>query len=836
MVIITKNTPEGKRALGDQYYPFLERQYPEWFILTHPITDDEALEKYRNDKRVTFRHVRDDGWVDLAIKGVNTQQFLAKTGLEVSMDNGGNKLFKRWSRIMRPYQMFSFFQANEVSILYDQTLDKKVFDGAGKITRALLLRIAENLPADMKPKKRKKLVQYLTTTKRVEITVMTANGQDKGHVFVYDDLPADLVLPCDTKPEVKLTDGTVFIGIMSAKPKNYLWLDIQSLINLMPLFSLDQLIEWLRKEGKLYLDAVKSGDMDVLYERMAADPEIDVEGWHLLEYMASGGQAMWFGGIVRAIAGQFVRKIEARALDKFRTPVPGGRYYVFTAAVGNKTVERGHILLEDDCAFVNNEDWSEYIAAILGGADEDDALCVLPFKDYDSELKVIAWRNPNQLGERIVMQVQGDIPWASYPQLDSRKLTPRIDEVEYDYVLPPIPKPEIPKVPYSVAAATEYIFTARRNIGALGMYVNYQMILKAMFGKLPQQLARPLEEVIDNAVKDGGDLLPVKMWINQQAEGWIAKGYKFPQFLARRVEGMVSADLRDQIKTSHDNWLDHFGAALQTYVKEFERDRDVLVAECMPPMAVFTYGEKHIEQAAKVRAAYSLVMREAHAKNGIPQEADFAKAARATEQALMQFPEHEWKRIMAGIAIRVYVMGDESKGSNSDASMWQLGEVREGKRLPGLAQLTIEMLRQVGVLGDIDVIEGQRVTITRRTVSREVPVRVNGTWMAYTAALYPQFQTMGDVPDDVKRLMKQRIIDWAQAGKFSHEYEVRTEPQIRTRKGVTETVLRKTVWSNNNRVGYIDEAHEPRVGDKIKVVFATAADGNLALLLEDTRV
>lgn len=821
MTIITSCTPEGKRALGDQFYPFLDGKFPTWYILTSPITDEEALEKRRNDKRVTFRHVRDDGWVDLCIPKTNTAEFLKATGLEVSM--ASNKLFKRWSRIMRPYQMAGRYQRDEINILHDPKLDKKLFDGAAKISRAMLMRIADDLPATMKPKKKAALRRFLSTTKRVEVTVMTELGQDKGHAFVYDDLEADIIFPCDTKPEVKLVDGTVFVGIMSAKPKDYLWLDIQSLINLMPLFSLDQLIAWLRQEGNAYLDAIKSGDMDMLYERLTDDPEIDVESWHLMEYMASGGEAMWFGGIVRAIAGQFIRKVTARSIEKFRTPVPGGRYYVFADVVGNKTVESGHILLEDGSAFVAAEDYEE-VMGIEGGGDQDDALCLIPFEDHDGEAKVLAWRNPNQLGERMVFTVQGEIPWASYPQLDSRKLPPRIDKVKYAYVLPPPVKPEIKNVPYSIAEATEYIFRARRNLGALGMYVNYMMLAKAIWNKLPEELGLPLEQVIDNYVKDGGDLLPVKEWIHLQAEKWIAAGVKFPQFLAGRVEGMVSTDSRELIQTSNDNWLDQFGAMLQTYIKEFERNRDELIKQCMPPAVVFEHGKEHTDQAAKVRTAYSNIMREAHDTRGIPSEEDFARAARATEAMLMTYPQAEWGKIVAGIMIRVYVMGDETKGANSDASCWQLGEKEGSKRKPGIAQLTLEMLRTVGLLGDLDVIEGHRVSITRKTVSREVPVRVNGTWMAYSAVMHPQYPTMGDVPKPLQRDMKNLIHVWALNGKFNHDYDVRSE----TLNGK----LRKSIWSNNKRVGYVDQAHEARVGDTIKVVFATSLDGNLALLLE----
>jgi hypothetical protein len=88
---------------------------------------------------------------------------------------------------------------------------------------------------------------------RVEFTVMTPAGQDKGHAIVAEDLrddegnPVDFLLPRDTKREVRLENaptsvgGQTFVGLSFVHGRNQMRLDIQSLINLHPFFDEEQL-------------------------------------------------------------------------------------------------------------------------------------------------------------------------------------------------------------------------------------------------------------------------------------------------------------------------------------------------------------------------------------------------------------------------------------------------------------------------------------------------------------------------------------------------------------------------------------------------------------------
>ncbi|MEI2607235.1 MAG: hypothetical protein V9G20_01245 [Candidatus Promineifilaceae bacterium] len=294
------------------------------------------------------------------------------------------------------------------------------------------------LSDDLTPAKRERLETELRHARRVEFTVMTERGQDKGHAIVADDLRdeqgnrVDFLLPRDTKKEVKLVNGRTFVGVSFVHGHNDMRLDIQSLINLYPFFTEEQLLGWLKDEGELFTQSVETGKVGEVMARIDRHTTLDeVQSWPLREYLASGGQPMWFGSHVKSLMNQHLKRLNESTLGKMRLPIPGGRHYVLPVAVGERAgvkelnVPRGHIKIDPKygTAWVNDEDWLSLpdspkgvgIAGILGGADNDDALWVHPFTDKDGEQKVLAWRSPNQVGEYVVLRPTPDshtLPWA----------------------------------------------------------------------------------------------------------------------------------------------------------------------------------------------------------------------------------------------------------------------------------------------------------------------------------------------------------------------------------------------------------------------------------------
>src|SRR5690606_29092064 len=128
---------------------------------------------------------------DLYMDGMTTEQFLATTGLQLEMHKGGFALSKRLSRLMRPHFISGFFDPTEVRVAYlaQSPEEAKVWDGAGLISRQMLRKLALSeaegmmLSEALSPAKRERLEQELHYAQRVEFTVMTPKGQDKGHAI-----------------------------------------------------------------------------------------------------------------------------------------------------------------------------------------------------------------------------------------------------------------------------------------------------------------------------------------------------------------------------------------------------------------------------------------------------------------------------------------------------------------------------------------------------------------------------------------------------------------------------------------------------------------------------
>lgn len=733
-------------GLGGATYPFLEQTRRAWRILTRPVgemSDPHPAHTYGLDEP-TLRWVNGSQVSDLYVDGMTTEQFLTATGLELSLHKGGFALSKRVSRVMRPHFVSGFFAPEAVQVAYlEQTPEEaKVWDGTGLISRRMLKKLL--LSDDLTPAKRERLETELRHARRVEFTVMTERGQDKGHAIVADDLrdeegnPVDFLLPRDTKKEVKLVNGQTFVGLSFVHGHNDMRLDIQSLINLYPFFHEEQLLGWLKDEGELFTQSVETGKVGEVMARIDRHTTLDeIQSWPLREYLASGGQPMWFGSHVKSLLNQHLKRLNESTLGKMRLPIPGGRHYVLPVAVGKRAgvkrldVPRGHIKVDPQygTAWVNDEDWLALpdspqgtgIAGILGGADNDDALWVHPFTDQDGEQKVLAWRSPNQVGEYVVLRPTSDshtLPWArvegepfTYPQADSSQLPPRVDFTETAYLglvdqatAGGLGEGET----YSVDVMAAALERAIANQGALGMYCNSLMLNKALFGRLPDNPPAPLEDIIDSAVKTGADLSQVVLW--NYANSWdiLANKTPIPAILHERL----SVDRRDKEnrpplpRLSQDHWLDRLEQGVKAHIQAISAKRDELVQQAQPPPALFEHvTEEDVRLGAGLNQAFAAALNihkkkskgQPPAANGRPPTA-LDHARQATEDYLAHFPPSRWGGILRGALVSVYQQ--EERGS--DAAAWLGGERDEaGKRQVGIAGVTVEALREVGLLDEI---------------------------------------------------------------------------------------------------------------------------------------
>src|SRR5690606_19493509 len=180
--------------LGGAVFPFLEQTKRAWRILTHPVGELTAPHPVHTCSKVgeprppTLRWVNGAQVNDLYVDSMTTARFLEASGLKLDMHKGGFVLSKRISRLMRPHFVSGFLDPDDVRIAYmEQAPDEaKVWDGAGLISRRMLRKMVLS-EGGLSAAKRERLETELRHAKRVEFTVMTPKGQDKGHAIVSDN-------------------------------------------------------------------------------------------------------------------------------------------------------------------------------------------------------------------------------------------------------------------------------------------------------------------------------------------------------------------------------------------------------------------------------------------------------------------------------------------------------------------------------------------------------------------------------------------------------------------------------------------------------------------------
>ena len=837
---------------GGLAYPFLPNEY-QWQIVSRPFDDEDALAQIFQADPPTLRWVKDDKVLDLHVPGTDTETFLGRSGLQLSLHKGGYVLSKRLSRVMRPFRYWRFFDEAEVTIDYNDLLDEKLWDGSGQVSRGFIQRLADSL--DLDDRHRRELLH----TDRFEVTTLHAGGQDKGHVLVVDDLAVDFMFPAGSaKQELALVDGRIFIGLHPIHSEDQMCLDIQSLINLHPFFQPEHLLAWAGMESALFLEGIGNGRLAGILNRLYdADSVSDLDSlsdWHVGEYIASGGSLMWFAGMVKAVARQHLKRLGSRA-SKLRCPAPGGRYYIFPAAVGNRQMPAGHIELDPTCAtaWVNDQDWLTFIVDVLGGCDGDDAVWVMPFSDLSDagRRKMLIWRSPNQLGEYVVLQptdashiIEWETPGGrqlSYPKMQSRLLPNRIDSCTYQYgELTEASDSFRTNVSYSVAAMASTIQRAAANQGVLGAHCNALMMCKAIYGRLPDHLPATLEAVIDGSVKTGLNLAPVKQWNQMAITRMVKHGQananramptvlrdRLPEWLRPQANGVESGGQTSNRQIAH--WLDTLASALEMHKAQYWADVEALAAEACPPLTLFEHGRDWLHVGKELRRAYSQVMRQALAAGGDVDDADFDAARAASDRFLQQWPEAKRPFVLLGAAAYLYAQGPQNGEPVRDALVWQLGAQRaEGGREPGTAHQMLDALRHIGLLGEpVWTAAGAVLYYDEAPAVRSagVPVRLNGVWLNWLNSRNGrQYTRMSDVPPAERDQAKARIADFVQD---------RFRGMMLTTE-VTDNDRVVTRTPHGNLFGYVQRDHELAAirYDQWRIAWAHVVDGNVHAILE----
>lgn len=874
-VVYDDDNPVTPQPDGGQRYPFL-LPFAHWTLRSRPlprpdIAPDEtfpSLRWVRADKVVDLliptgqtlpRDERLPGQVGAHMDGLPAADCLSALGLELDLRDGPAVLSKRLARLFSPYRYWDFFTADEIRILHDPALNRRLWDGCGLVSRPFLQRFRQRCLAHVPDRFQAGYARELGRAQRLEITLLHADGQEKGDVLVSDNLPdgADFLFPAgSSKRQVRLADGRTFVGFSQVRhARAPIQLDIQSLINHYPFFGADRLLAWLQADNQQFLAQLQDGRLDELLSRLlhvAEKADLDsLERWWLGSYFAGGGQALWFGGIVQALGRQRLNRLDHQLGGKQRFPLPGGRAYLFPAAVGGRAVPPGHLELNlaQATAYVNDADWLHTVVPILGGCDGDDAVWLFPFTDAGQDdidpqtgeishpRRLLVWRSPNLDGEYVLLRpTETSDDLGSWPELDSRQLSPRIDRADIHYgrlepgpdalPLPPDADPPAlrrraflqglpaalpaalaqPITTYRVSWMNQALARAAQNRGALGMFVNILMVAKAVEGQVPAVQPARLEQVIDGLVKDGLDLTPVKAWCRSEATR-LAQGYAIPTWLQPRLAGLTRVPLR----AGQDHWFDRLMAGAQAELDACQAALDALARACRPPLELVEQGRRWADAAGEVLDAYR---RRLGLPGGRP---DYSGAAQAAQHVLDSWPVAVQPQLIAGLVNRLYAGGLEQP--HADDILWQHGPTE-----PSLAQRTLAGLRALGLLGEPVWTRAGAVLYYHDAppTPTAIPLTLNGCWFNWLRVTQPATPpAMGAVPKATAQWAKRQMAGLA--GRF-----VGQTLTAATRDG--RLVL---LTARANLLGYVKQGQEGWLTcAQVRVAYCAATrDGNLQLLV-----
>lgn len=785
--VITSETVRAGEA-----YPFFEASGRRWSLVSVPLEGEVRIHPSHRlgMEEPTLVWFSDNDRKELYVDGMTTREFGGAVGLEFSLHKGAAVLSKRMSRVLRPYRSWGWFDAGAVQVGYlDQTpRAAKVWDGAGLVDRKMLAKLP--VPEGIDPERASAWRRRLMREGRVEFTIQHAGGQDKGHAIVTKNLRddagnlVDFLLPQDTKQEVVLTDG-VFVGINPVHGKDDLRLDIQSFINLNGFFGQEQVVEGARAELNLFEAAVATNHLEEIGMQLGGREAGAGQAWPLQAFWEAGGDIRWSPHLIKAVFDQHLRRLEASAADKVRLPQAGGRYYVMPAGVGRRggldlVIARGevHVDPEHATAWVNDTDWlslsgermegyEDGIAAVLGGADNDDGLWLAPFEDVplkregegqaeQAVRRFLVWRSPNNLGEYVVLKPtpNSHIPqWHGvevWQKRDSTLLPVRADRQQITY-LNMVDHEQVGNMGQGEDYSTEMMLGVSpvllRNQGGLELYCNTLLRHVAMYGGLPAVAPARLEDVVDSK-KTGADVSGMKQWCYEDTNVALARGDRVPRRLLGRLarergRDALALDPPPVLTGERDgHWLDRFDRAWKGHVRQVEQARDRLMAEARPPEALFAavaLDPQSLAAGARFNQLYATTVKRLQKKEFGGRQKDIReRVVQEVEQEMSRYSLEERRQLLVKWAFekawRKAAQERGNGGMDADAYMEAVQAAREG----------VDQLDEMAVTGEV-----------RGRLTKQVARRVE------------QEQKRGlskEALDEVRETMEQFLAQWTEDG------------------------------------------------------------------------
>ena len=523
---------------------------------------------------------------DVNGRRIEFNEFLQRLGITIKSRNIF-KSSKYISRCLRAVRYGSFFKGLDIYIKSNPTYSGKITDGISLLN----IKVAHALGWT-----------HAKAGQSAQLTVLNNYGMTKGNCVLSDKINHDVIIygEDNIKNEITLNNNLQYISIEPLKLGKTLRLDIQSMLNLYNMLGTDQLLEWAHDSIEQFKADLFSGRINNWLDNFdEIEPgDYNKEQWTLRKAIYHKIDYTKYPGLIRAGWNMFRNSLVKMAEKKngapnFRIPVPSGKRGYLRVDLRNHdgdgnffpTVEENEVELDSDGNLWVHPNNIEKMFTILGGADQDDSVGIIPVENNQA----VIYRNPNQFSEWWISKIKFSNVEISKPN----KLVGAIPQKEYK-VLPTTSKNvnsnsnsllnkflqnhsiiNEPIVEYSIASMLKTYTRISKNSSNIGRAANGEMLRSAvgiknqkMFARLFKGFVWDLEKIIDATVKDGTDSSSDMAAIDAMIKYIIANKIELPKSITHRLPEKLFPDAT--ISTKHP--LDELLAAIKYLVDKADLD------------------------------------------------------------------------------------------------------------------------------------------------------------------------------------------------------------------------------------------------------------------------
>jgi len=377
----------------------------------------------------------------------------------------------------------------------------------------------------------------------------------------------------------------------------------------------------------------------------------------------------------------------------------------------------------------NKNDAEEYLS-ILGGADQDDSVVIIPVEDN----KAVIYRNPNQYGEYLIVNLLHDdeiiINAANKLVGHVTQIKPR-KESNLNAVCECISNPFIEKYLSENIKQNNYIEFTQANLlrtyskistntSNIGIVANAEMIRSAIGINDPDKQKElndlypwNLERVIDSVVKDGISCSDDLLAVENMYKHIITNKYELPTTLLKRLPESKSCEA----VPVNNHKLDELFEAIKFLVKQADLDIlgegsasrnnriNGLIDQCMVPL--IEIGTSNLNNpmndcAQKYMGIYyrkigTLLGRSFNLTPEIRESVrskEIEQIQRQFLEGLSRFSSNERIEIVKSLAYNIY----KSPSYVHDSILW----ISNKGELPGTADIMIELLANMELAAHVN--------------------------------------------------------------------------------------------------------------------------------------